>query len=139
MKPNRSERQRQRILTVLETQRTVAEVATVLFMTLRPAQRYISVLRAEKLVYIAAWKRLTPTGEFTPFYACGARPDVPKPVAMSNAERCERVRAKRNADSGKRDLYLGKQRAKQWVTKKTPLHDWVAACLKPGVLEGEPA
>jgi hypothetical protein len=105
------EQQKARILKLLGTrQMTVAEVADE--MLLRRARIYMFELREAGKIHIAGW-RSHPSAYPSPIYAIGGAPDVARPAALTESEKCSRHWAKLKADPHRHGLHLLRARVRR--------------------------
>lgn len=118
-----------RIIAELESlPMTRDELQCLLGVSKPTMQRYVEHLRAEKRIYIAAWRQTS--GQPAPVLAVGAQPDARRPKPMSREQRnaLEWKRIKRDPDRHDRVKSMARVYAKVQRVKGTP-QPWFAALM----------
>jgi DNA-binding IclR family transcriptional regulator len=75
---------------------TCADLASELNMHVRTAQRHLKELYMLDLVYICGWDK--EYQQTVPVYKWGNKADVPRPTALTWAQRAKRNRERKNAN-----------------------------------------
>ena len=84
------------------TPEQIADRAAVSITTLTKG-RYLRAMEAEQIIHVAKWKPPARSGMWTPMWALGPGPSVPRPPRQSNTEYARRWRHKvGNARSAQR-------------------------------------
>lgn len=84
------------------TYREIAEASGLSANTIKNA-RYMDILVAQKRVHIVGWRR-NQAGPMTALYQAGEGRSVPRPAALSSAQKCRRARSKAQALSADRSM-----------------------------------
>ena len=80
-----------RLLELLKTPHTRAELSEALACSIRTTQVYLAALLGEKRIHIADWRRNSP-GEPSPIYLLGNEPHKHRPRKFTQAQRIDRYR-----------------------------------------------
>lgn len=118
-----------RILAELESlPMTRDELQCLLGVSKPTMQRYVEHLRAEKRIFVAAWRQTS--GQPAPVLAAGDRSDAPRPKAMDRQQRnaLEWKRIKNDRDRHDRVKSMARVYAKVQRVKGTP-QPWFAALM----------
>jgi hypothetical protein len=110
------------VLDSLSVPKTANDVAQTVFLDKKTISRILKDMHIEGLVHIVDWIHKKPQGLHVPLYAYGPGKSVPRPKAISSAEKTRAYRSRLTA--GQKSSILQKRRiarpdvAAFWIVNK---------------------